>query len=141
MDEQETAQQSQASQEPQTFQEGHHQQPEDINSRGHSPFGRSAHGSTAPEMSLDTLDKLSPLGSLNISSTLKPPSESSRTSLPTSPSQRSIEKAIAQKFASLGMPQRPTWRAKMDRFVLNEGNHGDEEGGKGRYFGSTGPTY
>ncbi|KAF9103109.1 hypothetical protein BGX27_010735 [Mortierella sp. AM989] len=53
------------------------------------------------------------------SGTLRPPG-SSQTLLPTSPSQRSIEKAIAQKFASLGISQRPTWRARMDRFVLHE---------------------
>ncbi|KAG0345253.1 hypothetical protein BG004_003849 [Podila humilis] len=39
----------------------------------------------------------------NLSSTLKPPE--SNTPLPNSPSQRSIEKAIAQKFATLGMDQ------------------------------------
>ncbi|KAG0309889.1 hypothetical protein BGZ98_003432 [Dissophora globulifera] len=49
------------------------------------------------------------------------PLSSSKVSLPTSPSQRSIEKANALKFASLGIPQRPTWRSKLDRFVLNEG--------------------
>ncbi|KAF8938876.1 hypothetical protein BGZ58_011246 [Dissophora ornata] len=121
MDKQETAEQSQASQELQTCQERHHEQQKDINSSGHSSLEYSEHGNAVLEMSSDTLDKLSPLESLNISGALKPPSESSKISLPTSPSQRSIEKAIAQKFASLGMPQRPTWRAKMDRFVLNEG--------------------
>ncbi|KAG0246267.1 hypothetical protein BGX31_003457 [Mortierella sp. GBA43] len=49
------------------------------------------------------------------------PVDLSHTTLPTSPSQRSIEKAIAQKFATLGMPRRLTWRARMDRFMLNEG--------------------
>lgn len=47
---------------------------------------------------------------------------SSKTPLPTSPSQRSIEKAIAQKFASLGMPpERSAWRIRLDQFLLNEG--------------------
>ncbi|KAK3845555.1 MAG: ferric reductase NAD binding domain-containing protein [Linnemannia gamsii] len=47
---------------------------------------------------------------------------SSKSPLPTSPSQRSIEKAIAQKFASLGMaPDRPSWRLRFDQFLLNEG--------------------
>jgi hypothetical protein len=47
---------------------------------------------------------------------------SSKSPLPTSPSQRSIEKAIAQKFASLGMPpERSAWRIRLDQFVLNEG--------------------
>ena len=44
-----------------------------------------------------------------------------KSPLPTSPSQRSIEKAVAQKFASLGIPQRPAWRVRVDQFVLNEG--------------------
>ncbi|KAI1318070.1 hypothetical protein EDD11_007304, partial [Mortierella claussenii] len=41
--------------------------------------------------------------------------------LPKSPSQQSIEKAIAQKFELLGVPQRPSWRARVNRLVLNEG--------------------
>ncbi|KAG9069508.1 hypothetical protein KI688_010411 [Linnemannia hyalina] len=46
---------------------------------------------------------------------------SSKSPLPTSPSQRSIEKAIAQKFASLGMPpQRSPLRTRLDQFLLNE---------------------
>lgn len=46
----------------------------------------------------------------------------SNSPLPTSPSQRSIEKAIAQKFASLGMPpQRSPLRTRLDQFLLNEG--------------------
>ncbi|KAG0249617.1 hypothetical protein BG011_009095 [Mortierella polycephala] len=49
------------------------------------------------------------------------PQKPSTTHLPTSPSQWSIEKAIAQKFASLGIRQQPMWRTRMDRFVLNEG--------------------
>ncbi|KFH71378.1 hypothetical protein MVEG_01677 [Podila verticillata NRRL 6337] len=53
------------------------------------------------------------------SDTLKPPG--SNTVLPHSPSQRSIEKAIAQKFATLGVHPKTTWRTRLDQFMLNEG--------------------
>ncbi|KAF9947595.1 hypothetical protein BGZ70_002607 [Mortierella alpina] len=41
--------------------------------------------------------------------------------LQSSPSQLSIEKAIAQKFASLGTQQQSIWRVRWDQFVQNEG--------------------
>ncbi|KAG0244921.1 hypothetical protein BGW41_005520 [Actinomortierella wolfii] len=41
--------------------------------------------------------------------------------LPTSSSHRSLERAFAQKFATLGMGKRPTWRAKFDKFRLLQG--------------------
>ncbi|KAF8930347.1 hypothetical protein BGZ47_000603 [Haplosporangium gracile] len=48
--------------------------------------------------------------------------DGSKSPLPTSPSQQSIEKAIAQKFASLGMPpQQSAFRTRLDQFLLNEG--------------------
>ncbi|KAF9922651.1 hypothetical protein FBU30_007238 [Linnemannia zychae] len=48
--------------------------------------------------------------------------DANKCPLPTSPSQRSIEKAAAQKFASLGMPpERSAWRTHLDQFLLNEG--------------------
>lgn len=54
-----------------------------------------------------------------VSDTLKPPG--SNTVLPNSPSQRSIEMAIAQKFATLGVHPKTTWRTRLDQFMLNEG--------------------
>ncbi|KAG0087061.1 hypothetical protein BGZ92_007628 [Podila epicladia] len=53
------------------------------------------------------------------SNSLKPPG--SNTVLPNSPSHRSIEKAIAQKFATLGVHPKTTWRTRLDQFMLNEG--------------------
>lgn len=53
------------------------------------------------------------------SDTLKP--QGSNTVLQNSPSQRSIEKAIAQKFATLGVHPKTTWRMWLDQFMLNEG--------------------
>ncbi|KAF9583236.1 hypothetical protein BGW38_009957 [Lunasporangiospora selenospora] len=54
---------------------------------------------------------------------LQPPSQDDTTlgSLPMSPSQQSIERAIAQKFATLGVPQKQSWRAQMDQYLLHEG--------------------
>ncbi|KAF9164776.1 hypothetical protein DFQ26_001010 [Actinomortierella ambigua] len=41
--------------------------------------------------------------------------------LPTSSSHRSLERVFAQKFATLGMRKRPTWRSKFDKFKLHQG--------------------
>ncbi|KAG0265515.1 hypothetical protein DFQ27_000594 [Actinomortierella ambigua] len=41
--------------------------------------------------------------------------------LPTSSSHRSLERVFAQKFATLGMRKRPTWRSKFDKFRLHQG--------------------
>lgn len=53
------------------------------------------------------------------SDALNPPG--SNTVLPNSPSQRSIEKAIAQKFVTLGVHPKTAWRMRLDQFMLNEG--------------------
>ncbi|KAF9278426.1 hypothetical protein BGZ68_008581, partial [Mortierella alpina] len=51
------------------------------------------------------------------------PTGGTSTELPlqSSPSQLSIEKAIAQKFSSLGIQQQSVWRVRWDQFVQNEG--------------------
>ncbi|KAF9936196.1 hypothetical protein BGZ67_002592 [Mortierella alpina] len=63
------------------------------------------------------------LAGLGSTLTLKPTGGSSAEELPLppSPSQLSIEKAIAQKFASLGIQQQSVWRVRWDQFVQNEG--------------------
>ncbi|KAG0214369.1 hypothetical protein BGX28_002186 [Mortierella sp. GBA30] len=88
-----------------------------------TPISRSK-GNTALSGSLQTL------AALGSTSTLKPPGGGGRGAgggssiepLPASPSQLSIEKAITQKFASLGIQQHAPWRVKMDQFVQNEGS-------------------
>ncbi|KAF9988643.1 hypothetical protein BGZ75_008982 [Mortierella antarctica] len=62
------------------------------------------------------------LAGLGSTLTLKPTGGSSAEELPLppSPSQLSIEKAIAQKFASLGIQQQSVWRVRWDQFVQNE---------------------
>jgi len=65
------------------------------------------------------------LAGLGSASTLKPTDGSSageeESPLQSSPSQLSIEKAIAQRFASLGIQQQSVWRVRWDQFVQNEG--------------------
>ncbi|KAF9974818.1 hypothetical protein BGZ73_001678, partial [Actinomortierella ambigua] len=52
-----------------------------------------------------------------------PPAEGAglQEPLPTSSSHRSLERVFAQKFATLGMRKRPTWRSKFDKFKLHQG--------------------